>query len=140
MTLASCEYGINGCIYFHSCLCCQHIIFAISLNLIRLLHNVFNALGEKSYFRFLYSLCPFSIFDLSLLFSFQLLPVLYYIWYIIPSCSWLHYAGLISSRLRSCFLPQVFSYIKCRKTEHIMQKCSRNKHFFLCFHKLFHLF
>lgn len=133
MTLASCEYGINECIYFHSYLCCQHIIFAIFLNLICRLHNVFNVLGGKSYLSFLYSLCPFSIFDLSFLSSFQLLPVLYYIWYIIPSCSWLHYAGLISSRLGSCFLSHIFNQMKCRKTEHIMQKYPMNKHFFCAF-------
>ena len=133
MTLASCEYRINECIYFHSYLCCQHVIFAISLNLICLLQNVFNTPWEKSYLGFLYSLCPFYIFDLPFLSSFQLLPVLYYIWYIIPSYSWLHYAGLISSRLGSCFLSHIFSQMKCRKTEHIMQKYPMNKHFFFAF-------
>lgn len=90
-------------------------------------------MGEKAYLSFLYSLCPFSIFDFSFLSSFQLLSVLYFIWYIIPSYSWLHYAGLISSRLGFCFLSHIFSQMKCRKTEHIMQKYPMNKHFFFAF-------
>lgn len=123
MTLAPCEYGINEHIYFHSYLCCQHI-FAISLKLICLLHSFFffffMYLGRN--LSFLWSLCPFSVFDLSFLSSFQVLPVSYYIWYMLSPYSWLHYAGLISFRLRSCFLSHKFNQMKCGKNEDTIQK------------------
>lgn len=120
-TLASCDCGINGGIYFHSYLCCQHIIFAISLNLIRCLHNAFYVLGKQILSQLLVQLMY--IFHIWINFSHCKIYLFYSIsWYIIPSYSSLHYAGLISSRLGSCLLPRIFSQMKCRKTEHIMQK------------------
>lgn len=76
-----------------------------------------------------------SIFHIWLIFPFLISTSNCFILYLIysTSYSWLHYAGLISSRLGSSFLSHIFRQMKCRKTERIMQKYPMNKHFFCAF-------
>lgn len=138
VTLASCECRTNVCIYFHSYFCCQHIIFVISPNLICLLHNVFNLLGEKkSYLSFFYSLCLFSI--KGLIFPFLISTSTYFIWYLIYNTSL-----VLITLCRSDFIQAGILFPFPHSQPNEMQndwayyaEISYEQTLLLCFHKVF---